>query len=236
MTRVVRPAISCPGRRTARSLCASSVNWWASSSSRDRRVLQQRAGDGDALLLATGQACAAFAQLAVVALGQFAQEAVGFCRHCGGVQLLVGGLEPAVADVSRRWRRRSSSSRHQRDLLEQRGGVQLAQVQSVDGSRRRPRRGSAAASTAPCSARAGLADHEATVSPGAMSRVKSNAAGRPHGLIAERRGRTAPARAAGAAAAAAGLAGARALIVRQFADVHARRPRAAARSTPRPAN
>ena len=44
----------------------------------DRRVLQQRAGDDDALLLAAGQARAALAQFAGETFGKFADEVIGF--------------------------------------------------------------------------------------------------------------------------------------------------------------
>ena len=113
----------------------------------DRGILQQGAGDGDALLLAAGQARAAFAEFAGEALGQGVEEVVGFGGFGGGAQLGVGRVEAAVADVvggaGGEDRRRL---RHQRDRVAQVRRVERAQVDAVDRDRARLRdRGSAAA-------------------------------------------------------------------------------------------
>src|SRR5712675_1825132 len=50
----------------------------------DARVGNQRAGDGDALPLASGQAAAAFTDDRVVAFGQFEDEVVSTCKLCRG--------------------------------------------------------------------------------------------------------------------------------------------------------
>ena len=64
-----------------------------------RRVLQDRAGDADALALAAGQAHAALAQKGVIALGQCPDELVGEGGLGGGLHLVVAGFGAAVADV-----------------------------------------------------------------------------------------------------------------------------------------
>ena len=52
------------------------------------RVLEQGAGDGDALLLPAGEPDPAFADGRFVALGQFGDEAVGIGGPCGGAHAL----------------------------------------------------------------------------------------------------------------------------------------------------
>src|SRR3546814_2967225 len=99
ITRVVRPSISRSSACcTARSLCASSAEV-ASSSSSTGASLKQRAGDGDALLLAAGQARSAFAELFVVAGGQDGQEVVRLGGAGRRFDVGVAGFEPAVTDV-----------------------------------------------------------------------------------------------------------------------------------------
>ena len=55
----------------------------------DARVLQDDAGDGDALLLAAGELVAALADDGVVALGQLHDAVVDGGGACGGVDLLL---------------------------------------------------------------------------------------------------------------------------------------------------
>jgi hypothetical protein len=104
MTMVVR---SCMSRSsaccTSRSLSASSA-LVASSSSRIGGLLEDRAGDRDALALAARQARAALAQEGVVALGQLADELVRGRGLRGRLDLRIGGAGPAVADVLARGR------------------------------------------------------------------------------------------------------------------------------------
>ena len=71
----------------------------ASSRIEDPRVLEQHAGDGDALLLAARQLVAALADDRVVALGQLGDPVVdrrGTGRH---LELLVGRLGLGVVQV-----------------------------------------------------------------------------------------------------------------------------------------
>ena len=67
----------------------------------DRRVAQQRAGDGDALALAAGEPCAAFADHRLIAVGQRLDEVV----RVGGAG---GGGDLRLARVGRPRRRLSS--------------------------------------------------------------------------------------------------------------------------------
>ena len=67
-----------------------------------RRVLQDGAGDGNALLLPARQPHAALAQEGVVPLGQGHDEVVGKCRLGGGVDLLCRRARVAIADVFER--------------------------------------------------------------------------------------------------------------------------------------
>ena len=65
----------------------------------DRIVREQCTGDGQKLLLALGNIGRFLIQLHLVAAGQGADKAI--CAGClrGGDDLLVGGIEPAVADI-----------------------------------------------------------------------------------------------------------------------------------------
>ena len=65
----------------------------------DRRVLEKRAGDGDALALAAGKLHAVLAARAVVALGEAHDEVVGVGRLGRGLDLVARGAGPAEGDV-----------------------------------------------------------------------------------------------------------------------------------------
>ena len=65
----------------------------------DRRVAQDRARDGDALLLAAGEAVAALADDGVVALRQRGDHVVDARGFGGGLDLLVGRLRLREAQV-----------------------------------------------------------------------------------------------------------------------------------------
>ena len=97
--KVVRPAI----RRSSASRITASVlrvdRGGRLVEDQDRRVLEERARDADALPLAAGQLRAALAQLGVVARGQLADEVVRVRRLGGRDDLVHGRVEPAVADV-----------------------------------------------------------------------------------------------------------------------------------------
>ena len=70
----------------------------------DRRVAQQRAGDREPLLLATGEPVAAGADDGVVAVGQRRDQVVDPGRPAGGL------------DLRRRWHRAGRGSRFSRTL------------------------------------------------------------------------------------------------------------------------
>jgi hypothetical protein len=99
-----------------------------------RGVLQQGAGDGDALLLAAGEPRATLAELALVALRQGADELVGLGQPRRAQDVLAARLQPAVADVlGRRGGEDHRVLRHQGDLAAQGQRVELAQVDAVEG-------------------------------------------------------------------------------------------------------
>ncbi len=56
----------------------------------DRRILQQHAGDGEPLLLTTGQSVAALADDGVVPLGEFGDHVMDTSRFACGDQFVVG--------------------------------------------------------------------------------------------------------------------------------------------------
>jgi hypothetical protein len=126
-SRVSRPCC------TARSLCASSA-LVASSQPQDGRILSSRAGDGECVLLAAGQASAAFSQLGVEASRQRMMKSAA-CAARRGVDLRGVGFEPAVADVvARAGGEDRGLLRHQRDGFAQRGRIQRADVGAVDAT------------------------------------------------------------------------------------------------------
>jgi hypothetical protein len=65
----------------------------------DGSVLEKGAGDGQPLLLAAGDEAALVTDDGLVALGLGEDEIVRECLAGGVVDLLVGGIEAAVADV-----------------------------------------------------------------------------------------------------------------------------------------
>ena len=65
----------------------------------NRRVLQDRARDRDALALAAGELDAALTHERVVAVRQRLDELRGVRERRGAADLLVGGLRPREADV-----------------------------------------------------------------------------------------------------------------------------------------
>ena len=99
----------------------------------DRRILQQRAGDGDALLLAAGQARAAFAQLLAEAIGQGADEVERLGGACGGLDIGIARFKPAIADVvGGTGGEDGRRLRHQRDRAPQLGRIERADVVAID--------------------------------------------------------------------------------------------------------
>ena len=65
----------------------------------DRRILEDRAGDGDALALAAGKLRAALADHRIVARAFRQDEVVRRGRHRGGVNAMIVGVGAADADV-----------------------------------------------------------------------------------------------------------------------------------------
>src|SRR5437870_4712572 len=91
---VVRPTIN---RSSASRITASVLEWLVED--KDRRVFQERARDADPLAFAAGEPRPALAQFFVVALRQSADEVMRVGGLGGGDDLLVGGVDPAVADI-----------------------------------------------------------------------------------------------------------------------------------------
>ena len=118
----------------------------------DRRVLQDHAGDGDALALAAGQLDAALADMGVVAAPaapvlQLEDEVVGLRLLRRGDDLGLGGVGLAVADVvADRAVQQRGVLRHHRDLRAQAFLRGLRDVLAVDQDARRPRDRRSAAS------------------------------------------------------------------------------------------
>ena len=81
-----------------------------------RRIAQDRARDRDALALAAGQRHAALAERRVEAARQAADEFGGMRKLGGALDLGIGGIGPAEADVvARAGREHHRVLRHQRD-------------------------------------------------------------------------------------------------------------------------
>ena len=117
ITSVVRPCISrVSATCTSVSLSASSEEV-ASSSSSSGASPQDRPRDGDALALAAGQRDAALADRRVVALRQLADEFGGRGILGRPLDLGVGGVGPAEADVVAHAHAEDRGVlRHQRDV------------------------------------------------------------------------------------------------------------------------
>src|SRR6185436_2563780 len=106
----------------------------------DRRVSQQRAGDGDALALAAGQSRAALAQERVIAFGQLTNERVSAGGARRGFDLGVACARPSVANVLARARAEQHRLlRHQADTLTQVFGPRFRDVDAVDDDAARQR-------------------------------------------------------------------------------------------------
>src|SRR5207237_2522313 len=95
--------------------------------------LEKGSRDADALLLAAGEVWPPLADRRLVALGERADELVGIRRLCGRDDLLLGRIQPPVADV--RLDRPGEQERlleHERDLLPERREGELADVDPVE--------------------------------------------------------------------------------------------------------
>ena len=99
----------------------------------DRRVLQHRARDRDALPLPAGEPDAMLADRRVVALRQVADEGVGGGGNRGGLDIGVRRTEPAIGDVgAHRVVEQADLLRDQRDRAAQRGERHRADFLPVD--------------------------------------------------------------------------------------------------------
>ena len=102
----------------------------------DRRVAQQGAGDGDALALATGEPCAAFADHGLVAVGQRLDEVVRVGGVGGGNQVRLAGVGAAETQVVLdRAVEQVGVLRHDGDHPADRGRVERAQVLPANADR-----------------------------------------------------------------------------------------------------
>ena len=99
----------------------------------NRRILENRACDRDALPLSARQPHAALAEERVVALRQRAQELVRFGGTRRGFDLGVAGIGPAVADVlARRRAEQHGVLRHEADQPPHVLGIGARDVDAVD--------------------------------------------------------------------------------------------------------
>ena len=99
----------------------------------DRRVAQQRAGDGDALPLATGDRGAALTDGGVVALRQGMDPCIELRQAASLGDLLIGGVEASVADVVGDGAgEQHAVLQYERDVATQVGDPDLPQVHAVE--------------------------------------------------------------------------------------------------------
>ena len=99
----------------------------------DRCVLDERARDRDALALASGEAGALLADDRVVALRKRGDEVVGVRRARRRADLILGRLQPSVADVLRnRAREEEGLLEHERDLAAERAELDRPDIAPVD--------------------------------------------------------------------------------------------------------
>ena len=97
-----------------------------------RRVPQDRAGNGDALLLPARQHHPAFAQIAVIAIWQSIDEVMGRRGFCSGPHLSIGGVGAAKANIlSSTCGEYDRVLRHQGNGLAKDSAVHVTQIQSI---------------------------------------------------------------------------------------------------------
>ena len=100
----------------------------------DGRILEQRAGDGDALFFTAREFQAAFANTRFVAVGQATDEVGELGGGRGGVDQAVGGLGATVLDVvAQAVVEKHGVLRHDADGLAQAVLLQVADVGAIDG-------------------------------------------------------------------------------------------------------
>ncbi len=153
----------------------------------DRRVDEQRAGDGDALALAARERVAPLADDGVVAVGELHDEVVGVGRLGRGHDLLDrwrrAGRRRCCRGPTTENRNGSSSTRP--TWWRRLGEGEVAHVVAVDAHRARRRRrrsGRAGGRRWTCPRRCGPTS--ATVSPGAMRRSKPSSTVRRRSAVA----------------------------------------------------
>ena len=99
----------------------------------DTRILEDRAGDGDSLLLPAGEAYAVFADLGIVAFREFHDELVRIRHFRGFDDLRVHGVFTAVFDVVlHRSAEKERFLKHDADILAERFHTHVPQVHAVD--------------------------------------------------------------------------------------------------------
>ncbi len=98
----------------------------------DRRVLQDRPCDGEALALAARKRHAALADNSLIAIRQGADELVRRCEPGCGLDLLLRGVGPAIGDVvAHRDAEHRRLLRHQRETLAPDLGIGLGPRNAV---------------------------------------------------------------------------------------------------------
>ena len=99
----------------------------------DRRVLENRARDGDALALAAGELRALFADVGVVAVGELQDEVVSMRLARRRLDLVIGGAGLAERDVvADRAAKQKDILRNERDSVANRGETDVGEILSVD--------------------------------------------------------------------------------------------------------
>ena len=134
MTRVVRPYGKLRQRWLDRPLGLGVERRGRLVQDQDRRVLEEHAGDGQALLLPAGEFHAALADDRVEPVRQLGdhRRPAGPARRL--LDLRLGGFEPAVGDVlADRAAEEEDILLHDADLAPQRGQRHVADVDAVDG-------------------------------------------------------------------------------------------------------
>ena len=100
----------------------------------DARILEQGAGDGDALLLSAGERHAALADMGGIALRQFQDEVVGLRRFCCGENLFVAGVGAPKSQVLADARGEERGFlQYDADLIPQRFECDAAQIVAIYG-------------------------------------------------------------------------------------------------------
>ncbi len=104
----------------------------------DAGIGQDGAGDGQQLALPLAEVVALLRDLGLVALGQAADEPIGVGQFGRGIDLVVAGLQPSVADVlHHRAGEQKGVLQHNAQLLADGGLLHGPDVLAIDGDRAR---------------------------------------------------------------------------------------------------